>query len=378
MKKSLNKRIRNYLLIAGIIILLAGIVALINEIINPGFKNEAYPLYKYNIKTGISHKVFLKQNSLYEQKVMDESQFIINKYIDYIGITFDYAYEGDQKSHITGDYEIYALLEGYFLEEDKEIIVWRKKFYLQTKAGFEEKDSLKFNVNKWVNINLEKYNEFYQMIAQETKINGHARLTVLMDVNIKAETEKGTIQESLSPKLVIPVNMDYFKLNQNITEEKPGSIEETRQVQIPVNYIKIYSFAAGLVLLICFLSYILFFTRGAEPDKDNKVLSQIFKKHGDRMVALKSIIPDTYQYKFEVKSIEDLIRISDEINKPVLYQYKDKLNISTFYVINGKELYILDIDNITNIEDLEDMEYSETTKELIKSLDINKKTSLAK
>ena len=114
-------------------------------------------------------------------------------------------------------------------------------------------------------------------------------------------------------------------------------MEEAVRVRVPVDYGKVYTLTGGSVLLILSLLFLLFFTRGTEPDAHEKLLNQIFKKHGDRMVALISEVSRSYEFQYEVKSIEDLVRISDEVEKPVLYQYQDDRNgICRFYVLLEK------------------------------------------
>ena len=47
---------------------------------------------------------------------------------------------------------------------------------------------------------------------------------------------------------------------------------------------------------------------------------------------------------YEVFSIDDLVRIADEIGKLIVYRYsEDKNEIQRFYVLNDMEVYYLDI-----------------------------------
>lgn len=47
---------------------------------------------------------------------------------------------------------------------------------------------------------------------------------------------------------------------------------------------------------------------------------------------------------YRAKSIDDLVRIADEIGKPIMYKYSpDYKEIDKFYIINGDEVYILDL-----------------------------------
>ncbi len=74
-----------------------------------------------------------------------------------------------------------------------------------------------------------------------------------------------------------------------------------------------------------------------------KTLNKIFKKHGNRLVALKINIEPAEQY-INVRDIEDLVRIADEINKPIMYKYSSTpQEITRFYIIEENTLYLFDL-----------------------------------
>lgn len=351
MKRLLNKKLRLAFIVIGLIIFLASAFTVIISIKNPGFKEETTTLFSCENNAEAGYNVYLKTNPLYETSVIGQDKYVITEFVDHIDANYTYKYTGNKKAKITGYHEIVAMVECFTKVNDEEIIIWSKPYILSPREVF-EKDSVDwFSVDKTASIDLSAYNNFVKEIAEASKINALTRVTAFMNINIKAETEAGIIEEKLSPKIVIPLDTPFFTIGL-INDEKPIVIEQLVQTPLPVNRTLVYFFIGiGAVALLLTL-YLLIYTEGVNPEPHEKILKKIFKNHGDRLVALKSSIQKTSESIFEVNSIEDLVRISDDIEKPILYQFsEDKYDIRKFYILHEKEMYILDItENIINRE----------------------------
>lgn len=343
MKKSINRKQRIALIITGIMFFLALAFTAINSITNPGFKEENAVLFTGENNAEAGYNVFLKSNPLYDTLVLDKDNFVIKEFVDYIDTSFSYMYTGTEKARLTGDYEIIAMVECYTRENEEELIIWSKPYILSPRETFEKADADQYNINKNVSVHLDEYNNFATTISEVSKINASTRVTVYMNINIKAETEDGTVEEQLSPKIVIPLDTNYFRIRV-INDAKPMTIEEPVQTQLPVNNTLVYSLTGAALLFLLMTLSLLIFTEGTDPDSHEKMLNKIFKNHGDRLVALRGDVSAAWENEFEVSSIEDLVRISDDLEKPILYKYNEnRYDIQKFYVLNGKEMYILDI-----------------------------------
>lgn len=331
--------------IIGISILAIGISVLsfllYKEVYSPGFKEEKVVHYRYSQKTNIDYKAILKPNILYAQESLGPGEVYITELIDHIQASFAYEFIGERAAELEGNYEIIADLVGATKEGEATKIIWKKAFILQPKQSFQMKDkmvSLKGNAY----IRPEEYNNFVKTVNESTKVNTPVSCIISMNVNLQAKTDKGVIEEKMSPKMVIPLNTNYFSIDSQLAEEKPGQIEVTKQVPIPVNQKKVMTYGVIIGLLVILGIFMIFFTETKAPmDERQKKLQQIFKKHGDRLVALNRDIAISWDHYREVKSMDDLVRTADEIGKPILYKYSsDYKEILRFYVIDGDQMYL--------------------------------------
>ena len=349
MKIKINKKLKIGLI--PILVISIGIISflLYRNISNPEYNEQKISLYNYNNKSTVNYEVFLKPNILYQKPSLGEDEIYISEFVDYIKTTFNYEFSGDKEADIQGDYSIVANVFGAIKGEEKtDIIVWQKEFPVLSKKSFKTKDKT-LEIKENISFRLEDYNAFAKAVTEASKVNSSVNLNLVMKINMKGSIDKGVIEETISPSMTIPLNTAMFQISGNTNIDKPGAIEETHQIQLPINkkQIIIYGILIGILSIILIL--LIFFTKEA-PIKDplEKRLRMIFKKHGDRLVALNSDPMTSNINLNQVKSIDDLVRIADEIGKPIMYKYsKDYKDINKFYLINEDQVYILELNEMS-------------------------------
>jgi len=369
MKIKINKNLK-----LGLIFIMVILISIISFIMfrlikYPGFEEKKVSLFSYTNKSYVDYVVFLKPNLLYEQKVLGEDEIYITEFIDKINATFYYKYTGERIADINGDYEIIARVEGTVIRDKDEQVIWKKDFQLLPKENFNTKDKT-VSIRKAVEFDLYTYNEFARQVIEASKVNANTRLRIIMNVNIQGETDKGVIKDNITPSMIIPLNTSYFYITGNLSEEKSGSIEGTIQIQLPTNKKQVLFYGVIIGILSLLLISIVTFTESASiKDPLEKKLKQIIKKHGDRLVALNNEISIASESCSKVKSIDDLVRIADEIGKPIMYRYsRDYKNISSFYVFDDNRVYCHDLVEALIIEEKKELE-----KEINKNTKIVKK-----
>jgi len=85
----------------------------------------------------------------------------------------------------------------------------------------------------------------------------------------------------------------------------------------------------GLLLILFF-----FFTENklGEVDERKKVIDLIWRKYGERLVKVQEkVLPTEKLNIIPLNSLEDLVKVADELGKPVIYQ--EKANPGDFPVL---------------------------------------------
>ena len=324
----------------------------------------------------------MKPNILYTEQSIKEGNIYFTEFTDYIKLLLEYKFNGIREADIKGNYEVIASVEGYTSEEKTGEVksvktIWKKDFLLFPKTNFETKEKT-LSIKRDLSIKLEEYNTFAKEVIESSKVNIPVKLMVCMNIEINAGTDKGSIQEKLSSSIDLPLGINYFEIIKNEVEEKNGVIEEIQKVQIPLNKKMIYLYIVVISISVIALLFVIIFTSGTKvTDPFIKNLNRIFKKYGSRLVALNGEIAATYDKYCKVRSMDDLVRISDELGKLIMYEYShDNKDITQFYIFEDKWMYMFDLGMV--LEPSKDKESHIEHIDNIKIIDHNaKNTTLA-
>lgn len=341
MKKELNKGIKVLLTIIAAAGVLAFSVLLYHEALNKGFEERKVPVYNYKSKPAVDYKVYFKPNMLYDDNHQGVNDVYIANYVDHIQPSFTYEFSGERTAEISGDYGITAVMEGYISENDKNKTIWKKSIKLMPQKNFKGREA-KLSITEKIPIRFEEYNSFVTRLIEETKVGSQAKLTVYMDINLNVETAEGLIQEKYSPCMIIPLNVAYFEITKGNIEEKTGAIDVVKRVEVLPDKLLVVIYTAALFISLFILVFLLFFTKEA-PKKDPTIrnMNRILKNYSSRLVALTHDIAEGNEVCYAVESFTDIIKIADEVEKPILYKYcSDIKDIKSFYVIDGSGRYV--------------------------------------
>lgn len=365
MRKLKIKKKYKYGLISFFIIVIAILLFfMMKELIHPGETKIDQSVYHYSIKPITNYEVTLKPNSLYNTRTMGEGKFYFSELVDTISATFSYEYNGDTECDINGEYEILGVMEGFIVNSDKEsITIWKKPYILEPNTSLNSKDG-KLSLTKDISIKLDDYNAMAVDFVELTKTPAQFRLVITMEVDLKAETGHGLIEEQSSPSITIPLYTNLFEISKAGIEEKEEDIKETLVMQLPVNRTEIIIFGVSAgVCTICIL-FLIIFIQGEKEDPLEKKVRKIFKDHGNRLVALVGgLNRDAVKCIFAVKDMHDLVKIADELEKPILYEQKEDLKeIKTYYLIHDDTMYVYDIKESTDTSNEEALEHTEDQK----------------
>lgn len=340
-KIKLKKQTKAYLYFTFAMIMVICIVALSRETIFRHENEKTITSESFVNRPSISYTVNLKPNPIFENNTLPEGNSYIGSIIDYININFQDELVGQSKAQISGDYTIKAQIIANNSDGEKSEKVWDKTYILSPKKQFEVNESV-IKLSSDTPINYATYNSFAEQANAELKISTSNILRVEMNINYTVKTNEGLKMESFNQGLTIPLGTSFVPIRKDALEEKTIRIEKTILEKAPINYFKIIIISIMLVLAIILL--ILLKTKIKEPTlnelTENKI-QKILKEHGNRLVAIDSKIPNDIENSITVHSMEDLIKISDEIERPVFYYYNSKIgSIKEFFILNGVILYV--------------------------------------
>lgn len=339
MKFIIQKKNKRFLLLVLCLAIVVIGLQIYTSVTSPGTVVNETVLFEYSFQPSLNYQVNIHENDVYEGTVMEEDLTYSKRILDNIVANYAVSYKASKSVALHIDYQIVAVVNGYQGGEDKNIL-WSKEFPLTDKKVIEiESDS--WNAEETVSFTLDDYDAFANRANEITGIKVSNEVVIEMRGNIVANTPEEVKTVPINTNLSIPLLEDVFKINKSNIELVNDSIVDSKRIPAPLNQTKILLFSILLTLCLVGVIILLFFSKEPSPLESVRRKSKgVIKNYGSRIVALKNMPKFDYRQIYKVDSIKDLIKISDEIEKPIIYES------DTEDVIKNHELYLIDEDKL--------------------------------
>ena len=302
-------------------------------------------LYTYGHMGTYNYVATLKPNKIYDNKTTLEPGEgpIYRRITDHIDVNFTYLFQGNLPANFTIKYSVYEYVETANLK--KQINELPQKII--ESAG----TNSSFSINNITTINPNSIEEIAREIREETGIAaGQYSLNITIIMDIEAKTTEGTVNESFTPILKTEFTSSATEGEiisiSGLEHVKTGSITKTEKIyhsevqkQRNASYgISIASFAG---LAICTWFFIK--TRPHKPPKPEKLLEDIIAPYEEIIAETDQEPREKEQIskpatKIAIKTLEDLAKIADTLDKPILHTYKPP-ETHIFRIIDGATQY---------------------------------------
>ncbi len=325
--------------VTAVIIVFLSASALMEAVV-PKYEEVNELRYSFKSTGDIDYRVYLKPNIMYGTDYLEKGRYYILKYIDYIHMDFLYDFTGYVPVPVKVDYSVKATLQG--LHGNKDEILWSKDYDLIESDQIEVTDE-KVKLQIPAMIQLDDFNKIKDALFNDSEINSRVVLNIIFNIRTTAYTDEGNILSVLTPKMTIPVGSSVFKIEGQTESKDERKIEKKKQVIIPVNITKIIVFAFLSLLLTLVVIFIYKIEESEAPDPFDSRLADIFKEYGERLAGMEHTISHQFSDVISVNSVEDIIKIADEVGQPVFYY---KVNQATerkieFYVFDYRRTYYM-------------------------------------
>ena len=300
---------------------------------SPTTIEQITPTYTYTQTANYDYKVYLKPNSLYTTSVIyPGEQTIFKKIIDTINASIDYSFNANQNAEISGSYSLTGQVQ---------TSLWTKDFTIEpTKTFTSSSNKASFEIN--FPLNLTVYEDYITKVNEETGATAaEPKLLLLTKIKINAKTGNKTVKEEYNPTLEIPLNKNIVEFIGNLTTSKSGQLSKTIEIDQPEveSQQTIYTSSSAIFAVILILFVVLSKSEFNQEEKTLVELKKIKKKYGEWIVETTDLpIISQRLEKITVNSFDDLVKISEEIGRPIIY-FTDETNQHSFYIIDNNLQY---------------------------------------
>jgi len=299
------------------------------------------------------YTIYLEENSLYKTDTLNPPAVIpyVPPQPKTLGVGPVIPYELVDRMDTTYYYDFRASRPLTDLHEEVTITatldnpdLWSKTFVLVPST----QETGDFRVDFPVDI--ASLNELLTAIREETGTSGEAySLIIEAFVHVTAQTDIGPIDETFTQTLSTEMGGGTLIWNEELEMTQENAITTTWTIHNPNRYlglsvdgVKTTSLIMSIIFLLIFIASLVFYNKTKPPELplfDKEALA-VGKKYADRIAQASSQTPSVDEKIISLGSIEDLVKVADELGKPIMHQpptASDKRH--TYYVIDGTSQY---------------------------------------
>lgn len=335
---------RVVLILSGVIIASAGIFAVVSEFMNSEKISIETPVADYRSDMNVSYNVIPKANMLYGEGILNEGLTYITEFVNQVDSNFEYKVSGDSTMKVNGYYSVNVVFTGYVDSEGEGANVWSKQKEIVPRT--------EFNINatgdvlkQRVRMDVDDYNSFVKTVIEASSIKVPVKATVTMAGEATIKNSNGETIEPISGSLVIPLDKSYFNIEKTGVGSKEGNIFKVEEIQAPLNLLKI---SVSAILLMAGIIILAYGSMSKPLDNEGirfKDIKKMLSSYGSRSAAVSKISTEKMDSIYDIKLMEDIVKIADELGKPILYEYRDNIKeIECFCVIDGSTMYRYNIE----------------------------------
>jgi NADH:ubiquinone oxidoreductase subunit 3 (subunit A) len=344
MKFKIHKKSKKYLIFILVLLIIFSGLQLLLQMLAPKKILEEKSQYEAVCQPKVSYQVFINPNEVYPGTVQAEDEFYSKKLLNHIQADFEVNFIGSREVPLDIEYQYFATVNGFRGKDEGEALYWTKIFSLSKKNEIKEDNVSTWSKKESVSFPLGVYDAFSVRAKEITGMDVSSELIVSMKGKVIAHTEEKDLEMPFDVSVQIPLMEGVFKITKSGIDPIKDKVVVKVKVPRPIDYLHIIPFAVLLILSLLALIFLLFFSRSPNPQESLYLkVSSIIKNYGSRIVALQTAPKTDCRQQYSVHSMKDLIKIADEIQKPIFYvtDQNDTIIKHEFFVIENDTYYSL-------------------------------------
>ena len=339
-KNKMRKSTKYISIVFAIALLITSIYSLTINISKENIKTRTKEIYKYTNKFNYDYKVNLIQNRFIKNASKENGiQAYVTDLMDSIDLNLNYEYKASKQASAKYKYSIVGKTQVIFEKNGEEQKIWNEEETLLEEKKIES-TSDKIIINEKLNLNLRPKNKLISDFKQEMGLGVRATYIVELKVDLDTNVE----DKEINVKYLPTVQIDLGDKTSKITGE--NNTEDTQYVS------KEYSTSSNKNIYIIIIDIItiivssIILKYALKSKVSNKIrnefkqeLNRILKICDDRIVQINTKPVDKDEEVVFVKDFGEIVKVSEELFKPILYYFDAEKEEAWFSVVSGQTKY---------------------------------------
>ncbi len=339
-KFKIRKSTKYVIMTVSIILLLLSLSNFVIELQRENMATATKQVYQYTNKYNFDYKINLISNKyITDKEIEDKNLAYVTDLIDNIKLDLNYEYLADKESELKYTYSIIGKMQAYYMKNGEEQKIWEKEETLKEEKKFDIVAD-KININENLILDLKDKNELINSFKQQLGMTIDAKYTVALKINTFTNIEEKEINNDVQPIININLAEKTTKITGDNNLNNTEYISKQYNVSEKSNLIKNIFNLVIMIIGIAMIRYSLKAKVANTIRNEYKYeLNRILRICQDKIVKVNTKPNDEDIEVVIVKDFGEILKVSEELFKPILYFSELDIEKSYFSVMSGKTCY---------------------------------------
>lgn len=339
-KIRMRKSTKYFYTIIAIILLTLSSMSLLKNLSEENMKTKTEEIYNYTNKFNYDYQVNLSKNEyIKDTQMTDKSLVYVTDLIDTTTLDLNYEYVASKESNLQYTYSIIGKMQVVYTKDGEEQKIWDEDEVLVKEKQLEE-ISNQINIKEKLKLDLKDKNELLDKFKQQMGMTIDAKYTVKLKVNVVTQIEEKEVEANYEPEIQIDLAEKTTKITGKNNQEDSQYISKEYQVNKSGNMLIIIFDIILLGIAIAILKYVTKSkTANRVKNEYRQELNRILKICQDKIVQVSTRPTDNPDSIVYVKDFGEIVKVSEELFKPILYYSDNQKEEAWFSVMSGNTTY---------------------------------------
>lgn len=339
-KNRMRKSTKYSFTILSIALLIISFSSLIKNLSDENIKTRTAEIYNYTNKFNYDYKINLLDNKYIDaSEETNKSLVYVTDLIDTTDLTLNYNYSADKTSYLQYTYSIIGNLQAVYTKNGEEQKIMDEDEII---LGEQSNETLgnTIDISETVNLDFKNKNNMLEQFEQEMGMSIDANYVVKLKVSIQTNIEDKPVIVNYESPIQIDLAEKTSKISGENNKKETSYISKEYNVSSGRNIVIIIIDIIVIIVSILLLKYVLK-ARASNRIRNEfrQELNRILKLCQDKIVQVKNRPQDNPENLVYVKDFGEIVKVSEELFKPILYYLDNENQEAWFSVMSGDSTY---------------------------------------
>lgn len=337
----IRRSFRNACILILLLIIVVSVFTLYSDSNKHNKKFVKTNIYEYSNKFSYAYDVNLIENDYISKDNIGEGNAYITDLIDNVILNMTYLYDSNKQSDVTYSYQVIGNLETMYSKDGSEQRIWKKTDVLIPMKELEDSTG-KLEISEDINLNLREKIQEIKNFQQEIGMQIQTKYTVVMEIVTKTNILGQEIINVYSPDVIFEIGSKIMTVNTSVESTSKPHVA-TKMVNENENESQVVNVALSCVIVIASIALIAILVKTQNSNiikNEYKIeLNRILKSCQEKIVIVNDKIKTEEQNVVDVNDFDEIIKVSEELFKPILCWNDESEEESWFCVIGNNVIY---------------------------------------